>query len=274
MTRRSHTKARPKKSNSGPLVAFLIVAAIAAIAAFTLYSPKPSQELGTQALPAPQDTPTPTTSTKSDSLDDTAAKPLPTNSPSTDSSSLKPSSSPLDSKQNEKPTPPSAKNSSDFNADEFFLRVRKIMQDRGRPLMTTYQSNILINLAQFERAVSTEMRKLKYRGQTGFSPTFAAWRADGGRIPEDADDSLDTIEDIDEISAPYLEQQTAYDQTLQQNLDSLSATYILGLNKQIERLQSENDSTGVAIIEREIERVEGESNYFSETILGVQLPTN
>lgn len=270
--RRTYSKARPKKSNSGPLVALLVFAAIAAIAAFALYSPKPTQELSTQAPPPPQTAPTPTTSTRSDSLDEAAAKLLLPSSPKTDSTLQQPSADTLESKQDEKSTTPSTENLSDFNADEFFLRARKIMQDRGKPLITTYQSNILINLAQFERSVSTEMRKLKYRGQSGFDSTFAAWRADGGRIPEDADDSLDTIEDIDEISTQYLEQQTAYDQTLQQNLDSLSATYILGLNKQIERLQSDNDSAGVAIIEREIERVEGESNYFSKTILGVQVP--
>lgn len=271
--RRTYPKARPKKSNSGPIVAFVVFVTIAAIATFALYSPKTTQELSAQIPPAPQAPPTPTTSTRSDSLDDAAAKLLLPSVPKTDSTLQQPSSDTLDSKQDEKPTTPSTENLSDFNADEFFLRARKIMQDRGKPLITTHQSNILINLAQFERAVGTEMRKLKYRGQSSFDSTFAAWRADGGRIPEDADDSLDTIEDIDEISTQYLEQQTAYDQTLQQNLDSLSATYILGLNKQIERLQSENDSAGVAIIEREIERVEGESNYFSETILGVQVPT-
>jgi serine/threonine protein kinase len=271
--RRTANKTRQKKSNSGPLIAFLLVGAIAAAAVVALRKPPAAPSSSQAPLPPPTIKET-KLSTRSDSLDDEAARLLIPKAPKP--KLIEPSDSETEMKtqqeseklSSQEVTPPG------FDTTEFFPRVRKIMQDKGKPIVATYKSNLLINLAEFERTVTTELRKLKYRSEKGFADDFAAWRADGGRLPLDVNDSLDSIEDIEDLSTKYLQQQAAYDQKILQDLKSLTDTYILGINKQIERLQSENNSAGVSALNREIEKIEEDPTYFPSTVLGVELPTD
>lgn len=69
-----------------------------------------------------------------------------------------------------------------------------------------------------------------------------------------------------------LEKQDAIDESLKQALTQLSATYILGLEKQNERLRATNDPAAIDLIKDEIEKTRDDSDYFPNLMLGESAP--
>lgn len=156
-----------------------------------------------------------------------------------------------------------------FDVPGFFVRARKIMQDRAKAPLATYRTNLKTNFTDFERAAEKQIRKLKLSGagDDGSIAKAIMEMGETGIIPEELDSSM-SGDDLASIHKACISKQVGIVDTLQMSLSQLSGTYILGLEKQIERLRAENDPGAIALIEEEIEKTKESPEYFSNLMLG------
>ena len=266
--RRVHPARRPvpvryKKSSSAPMY-LLLLAAVAAIAAYAYHSTSKSSN----AVPPTVVAPAPTTPDSSEQTDpDPNAVPLPG---PTDQAEVVPDA--------EAAVDPDFTATADtpeviapkYDVTAFFERARKIMQDRTKPTITVYRSDLKANLAGLERALKREVRKVNMSDHDTdevIEKVIAAWTAAEGRIPEKLGEKLSVIPKADSVFAEAMQKQTGTDDTLQLELAKQAAIYITGLEKQIERLKPDNDVGAIQLIEAEIKQTKESPKYFSELML-------
>ncbi|RYD45520.1 MAG: serine/threonine protein kinase [Verrucomicrobiaceae bacterium] len=157
-----------------------------------------------------------------------------------------------------------------FDVSGFFVRARKIMQDRAKTPLAAYRTNLNMNFSDFQRAAEKQTRKLKLSGagDDGSIAKAISKMGETSTVPEELDSSLAAMEDLATAHRACLARQTGIIDTLNQNLSQLSGTYVVGLEKQIERLRSKDDPGAIALIEKEIERTKESPEYFSALMLG------
>ena len=162
-----------------------------------------------------------------------------------------------------------------FDADAFFIRARVLMKDRAVPLIASNTELLGKNLADFERTAKRYVRRMD-RGddrddaEEALDSLLAEAVADRNRIPKEIPGDLKQVDEFDDLHEESLEKQDALDAVLMSALRQLSATYVVGLKKQIERLDVENDAKPIGLINDEIEKTEGEANYFPNLMLGIE----
>lgn len=154
-----------------------------------------------------------------------------------------------------------------YDVSGFFARARKIMHDRAAPQLAAYQKDIDDNFFDFERNLKRLTRKIEIpsmraRTEKELETIIPVWRKNDGRVPEKMGNQLTYILDLDIVHAEALEKQAAIDEKLQQSLGQLGSTYILGLEKQIERLKADNDPAAIDLIEDEIKQTREDEKYF------------
>ena len=146
------------------------------------------------------------------------------------------------------------------------------MQDRAKSSITAYDKKLEGNAEDLARSLERVLRKNYYtRGQAEdiLARNLQDWKDAGNRIPENMNRTvgLSSIPDAFKVYSEHLEKQSAIDEKFRDELKPLSATYILGLEKQIERLKADSDNGAIEPIEREIERTKEESEYFPKLML-------
>jgi serine/threonine protein kinase len=157
-----------------------------------------------------------------------------------------------------------------FDVTGFFERGRRIMQEKSVPYIQTAQKNLAANLSDFERELKRLVRKEKIRDFTiedAIEKQIESWHDEGARIPGSILGRISLIAGIEEVAGEHLKIQTGIDDTLSQQLGSLAPTYILGLEKQIERLQPDNDVGAISLIEDEIKATKDDADYFPDLML-------
>jgi hypothetical protein len=158
-----------------------------------------------------------------------------------------------------------------FDIPGFYERARNIMREKAKPAMANRDSSLKGNLTEFGAKLRSQVRKLssgQARMTENLEKSLESWAEEGSRIPVDVDYDLSDIPDVDEIFEEFLGFQNKIDETFQQALAVHSATYILGMEKQIERLQTENDPAAIALILKEIELTKNQKGYFAALMLG------
>ncbi|MEO5916861.1 MAG: protein kinase [Luteolibacter sp.] len=278
---RSRGKFQPKKSSNSAVFVFLLAAVIAAFGAYVFYTKNPPPEPPKSTvviLPANGSK----ADKKSDSVVDHDETPEPEVSPgpdekSTDPTMVKPD--PVeDPVENTTPavTPDNVPDASNlpppkFDVPGFFERARKIMQDKAKTPVAAYQLNLKTNFTTFEASLKRQVRKYKPGAgpETDVLDTaIEGWKTDGGKVPSEIGTSLSEFMEIEAIRAEFYQKQTGVQDTFKQALSTLSGTYILGLQKQIERLKADNDAGAIDLVEKEIEATKSDPDYFSGLILG------
>ncbi len=263
---RRPTPVRAKKSSSSPMVV-IILAVVAAIAAYAYHSKSPQGE--GPATPVNVEIPAPKAPVTAVPDPDDDPAPLPSPTPQPDAGTdVKPQPDP-----GLPPiTPAVVAPKSDVTA--FFTRARKVMQDRTKPAITVYRSDLKANLAGLERAIKRQVRKANSSSNETdrtIEKVIAGWTAGGGRLPEklgeNLGENLGPIPDIPIVFDEALQKQTGLDDTLQKELARQSVVYISGLEKQIERLKEDNDEGAIQLIEAEIKQTKESPEYFSELML-------
>lgn len=178
------------------------------------------------------------------------------------------------------PEPDTASTTPKFDVDGFFVKARRIMQDRANPLIANRDTEITKNLADFERAVKRLIRKLNqgnYRDtvELRLESYMEKCKQADNRIPplpgalEERVPSIVTFFGFTEIHEEFFDKQTAIDEKLISSLSQLTPTYILGLEKQIERLKKDDDPAAAALIAEEIDKTRGSNSYFPNLMLGI-----
>ena len=158
-----------------------------------------------------------------------------------------------------------------YDVAGFLTRARKIMQDRAEPLATKRKARVKDNFWTFEKeSIRLAGRVTVDRVQTVNKVTklLATMKSEDSRVPASLDSELAEIPGIPGLHEEMLDKQKKIDQEFRHTINELAATYIVGLNKQIERLKTENDPAAITLIEEEITKTRNESEYFPSLILG------
>jgi serine/threonine protein kinase len=178
---------------------------------------------------------------------------------------------------------------SKFDVPAFFTKARKIMQDKAAPHIASREKNLKKNLADFEQDEKRLIRKYASNVSSySYSPDYyqKAYQGSletfikqcekkGNRLSEatsyssSSSYSFDSISGSRAIKDEYLEKQNAIDATLQQQLAGLAPIYILGLEKQIERLNAVQDTASIALINAEINQTRTTATYLPNLMLGI-----
>jgi serine/threonine protein kinase len=186
---------------------------------------------------------------------------------------------------------------SNFDVAAFFDRARGIMRQKAAPLIDTQEKEIVKNFESFERKIKGALRKIdKYNKETmelRAEVSLTEWRTNGHRIPKTLNAPTNQYGYADSnpkgllgygssgdygfrnalyaIHPVYLSKQDLIDQKLELDFIDLSATYILGLEKQIERLTNPEDAAAVKQLQAEIAAVKNKPSYFSALMRGSNL---
>ncbi|MCX6868217.1 MAG: discoidin domain-containing protein, partial [Verrucomicrobia bacterium] len=186
------------------------------------------------------------------------------------------------------PAPPVSK----FDVPAFLAKARKIMQDKAAPHISGRERDLKKNLADFEqdqkrliRKYSSNMSSYYYSAdyyqkayQSSLDTCIKECKKNGNRLPENSlyswsssssSYSFDSISGSRAIKDEYLEKQNAIDAALQKQLAGLAPIYILGLEKQIERLTAAQDTAPITLINEEINLTRSTATYLPNLMLGI-----
>jgi hypothetical protein len=147
------------------------------------------------------------------------------------------------------------------------------MQDRAKSQINQYQSALTSNLSGFEADMRRSVRKLGVGAgeqKKAIEVSLLALKEGGNRLPPDLAETFSEFPDIEEYAPSYLGKQTTLDGTFKKSMATHAATYIVGMQKQIERSQAENDAAAIKIIEGEIKLTREDTEYFPNLMLGIK----
>lgn len=167
-----------------------------------------------------------------------------------------------------------------FDVDGFFGKARKIMQDKAKPLISNRNESLGRNIDDFGRGIRVLARKidsvkLREKFEIYLSNFLNHCKSIGNHVPAEqlGEDTpgyeIQEFNDYPALRDKFLALETTIENNLKQSLSQLSATYVLGLEKQIERLKTANDPAAIELIQAEINRTRNESDYFKNLMLGV-----
>jgi hypothetical protein len=262
-----------KSSNYGSFIIFLIVVSMG-LGAYSYYK---KQQRPPQIASAPAPTPPAQSEVAVDRFEE------PKNNSVTETVE-EPESRPVISRAPLTPDPAETHDDSEpvisgvpkFDVPAFFLRARGIMKDRAKSYLLSRESALQGNLSEFGKELKRSARKAdenKAALERRIETRLATWQEEGSRIPEELDDALSEIPDSDVTLTTYQDKEKAIEQTFLRSVSPLSATYIVGLEKQIERLKADNDPAAVELIFAEIRRTKDSSSYFPKLMLGINPET-
>jgi serine/threonine protein kinase len=186
-----------------------------------------------------------------------------------------------------------------FDVPAFLDRARGIMRQKATPILALQNKELEKNLEAFERKVKKDIRQLERNRKAAIElraeVSLTEWRTNGNRLPKSLNAPLDkngvreanpkgllgsgSYSDYEFYSAlrnhhaVYLAKQDVIDQKFEAELIGLSATYILGLNKQIEKLTDPNELPSVKQIKDEIAATQKKSSYFICLMRGIDPET-
>jgi serine/threonine protein kinase len=272
--------AKPKSSGSSGMIFLLVAAAIGAAAFWHLKNqtppgpsaPEPPKTaVATPTTPIRPKTPDPAPSVDVEPQDNPDAEP--TESPATIPSGMDSETMPDHAHSSESAPEDAAPEQPKFDVTGFFARARKIMVERATPLITARDKSLLENLSGFERGAKRLIRRIDWRGmrenaEVALENFIKDCGEEGHRIPARIPNTLVDVLGMDSLHDEFLEKQEAIDAGLAQSLFQLSPTYVLGLRKQIERLQSADDPVAIKLIEAEIRKTVDDEDYFPDLMLG------
>jgi serine/threonine protein kinase len=264
--RKGKVAASAKKSSSAPLVVIILIAAAVAVLALKYYSdrnhapenpiaetPPPAAVPEAPVLPEPEPEPV-------------VEIPAPPIIPPEPELVILPEPEP----EPPEPQPQAIEPKSDVAA--FLDRARGIMRKRAEPLINSHDLNLQKNTDSWARALRRAIRKIDLPGVRGNAEValkefLDLHENDGNRLPPALNPYLTTLPPLVETHEEFIEKQKELERAVVNELSTLSATYILGIEKQIERLKAGNDPGAIELLEKEIELVREDPEYFPELML-------
>ena len=185
-----------------------------------------------------------------------------------------------------------------FDVPAFLDHARDVMRQKSAPVIATHDKEIEKNYDSFERQViykyhqidkdnrgSIEawldklLRKWRDNGKRvpktlGFPPVKPSWGGGRGKGARGAvDQEKDFREKVGALHPRYLAKQVELDKKFEVNMLELAATYIRGLDLQIERLSDPAEAAAVAQLQEEIAATQAKPLYFTELMRGIDPTT-
>jgi serine/threonine protein kinase len=179
--------------------------------------------------------------------------------------------------------PPIVSDEPKFDVPEFFERALKIMQERAKPIIAAHDESLAKNVQDYGIEMLRQIRrieigKLRTKAEDNLEIYIHFCKEKGNRIPLKIKDSeipkhqLASLDRFVPLRDEFVKKEEAIDNLLYQSLCQLSATYILGLEKQIERLKPDNDSAAIELIKEEIVKTRTDEVYFPNLITDAFIP--
>jgi serine/threonine protein kinase len=264
-----------RKSSGNPALVFLIIAAIAAAAAYFIISSKSKPP--EQTIPAPSEPIAPETKKTEESTVEKTDEPA--SPPQVEPEISKPIPAEHPEKETAETTvrPPDAGEDPDlaspkFDVPAFLNRARKIMLEKAAPLIASHDKSLKENLARFERDAKRQIRKINYReardkAEEALADLLRDCERDHNRIPDTLHWRLENVSGLQESHDEHYNAQETIDLDLKRSISQYSATYILGIEKQIERLKGEDDPAAIEALKEEINNTRDDKDYFPNLML-------
>jgi serine/threonine protein kinase len=242
----------------------------------TAPAPEPEPKAAPEPVPKPslpEDEPKSTEPTKDHLADhDTAADTDTATDAVTDSDDS--STTDTGTKHSTEPEEKTTTEQPKFDVAGFFERARTIMRDRAAPLIAERDKNLKENLTAYEKGAKRLVRRIDWRytrdqADEALDLFIKDCEENNHRLPAMRPyGQLGNVNGLTKLHTEFHDKQEAIDALLMQSLFQLSSTYILGLQKQIERLQNEDDPVAIKLIEKEIEKTREDESYFPDLMLG------
>ncbi len=158
-----------------------------------------------------------------------------------------------------------------FNVPAFMEKAHKYMLvDYGcGKEINSATSKLRGNLDEFEREAKRLIRKDKAIGnklESKISKEMEEWKKEN-RLPNNLGGEVSAVTDIEGEYDKYLEVQKGIESALYAKLTTLAPTYILGMEKQLERLKADNDVGAIPLIQQEIDATKQDSEYFPKLMI-------
>jgi serine/threonine protein kinase len=296
--------AAPSKSSSG-VVILAVIGVAAALLAGVLVILKRQEPPLTGTHPVVAAPPAPLPPQPAPPTVDQAPKPTPKPAPEPVAAAPAPAPAPKPEPQPEVaktepvPPPPVAvtpvpATAPTFDVPGFFDRVRDLMRQKATPIFAAHATGIEKNYEAFERQITYKLRLIDRDKRPPIEKrvdkAFETWRTAGKRVPETlkvldikpekpgtrhpplrnkADQEKDFVNKVIDIHEKFLAKQIKLDEALEVAMLDLSANYILGLTRQIERLTDPNEAPAVALIRTEISTTQDKAHYFTQRMRGI-----
>ncbi len=264
---RTHGYAKRKKSSSTPIV-MVVLALIAAAAAYhfrgsKLPPPKPVEEPAIVVPTKPEPTEPATSDIPQDMRSGLQTPPdiskTPVKEPVLDPVEVAPVEDDTDGVK--KPVSDGTA-APKYDVNSFLIRARKAMQEKSKRLVSINSAQLNSNFSDFEKEFRKQARKEKM-GIDEVDALVETWKTKGNRIPPSTDQGFARDPQLQAIRETSEARQKGIDETLKQNIEQLASIYLGGLEKQIERLEADNDVGAVRLLKEEIAQTKGSSTYFS-----------
>ncbi len=159
-----------------------------------------------------------------------------------------------------------------LDMDGFYQKAHRIMQDRARSQINQFQVALKQNMNGFTAEMRRSVRNLGVGSadtKNDLEESIKALEKKGNRLPPDLDATFEEFAGAEKFAPIYLSKQAAIEADFRKKMGPFAATYILGMQKQIERSQAENDAAAIALIEAEIQLTRQNPEHFPNLMLGV-----
>lgn len=162
-----------------------------------------------------------------------------------------------------------------FDVDGFLQKAKTVMKQRTGVAMTTYQSDLDKNLKSYDRDMRRAIRKAYYKRYQEIAGelqenAMKELGEDNKRIPMNVADISSYAPAATLVHSDYLNKQEDIDKKLRAALVKEAPTYVLGIQKQIERLS--DDPGAEALLKEEIQKVQSDNDYFPDLMTDGKLP--
>ena len=148
------------------------------------------------------------------------------------------------------------------------------MQDRATPLIAARDEELVKNLNAYERVVNRLIRRIDSRDLRGkaeehFEEFLETCLSAGARLPENILNSFQGQDDFVDTHKEFVEKQQDLDRLLVLELSKLAPLYVLGIEKQIERLDPVRDEEAIEALKEEILNTRTKAEHFPNLMLGI-----
>ena len=158
-----------------------------------------------------------------------------------------------------------------FDVPAFLETGRKAIRNRLAPELENYGKEVEKNTKSFVRKLARLIRKFSGASrdelETALDAAEKIWEADGYRIPEVLPAEFAEFTVLTAEHTQFLAEQAALDTKLTSTISSQASVYVLGLDNQIAKLKATDDPAAIALLQKEIDAVKGDPEYFSSLFL-------
>ncbi|MFT4176578.1 MAG: serine/threonine-protein kinase [Luteolibacter sp.] len=159
-----------------------------------------------------------------------------------------------------------------FDVDGFLDRGRRNMRQIAGDPLRKYQQGMRANCQNFETALSSSIRRLiapkRDAAMQSLETDYKQWKENGYRVPDSLPSAYDHVGGVTSFHDPALKEQEKLGKELNVSLRNHMPAYLKGIQNQIDQLRGQDDPGAIQLLEREVEKLRNDPDYFPSLITG------